>query len=637
MATGRERQWDILLDGTDWGYKVVQQDGVPVWSTEPVPKISGDALQIAEEQRSYDSLHLGFGWSQVGIPNAYWWAEGIDCRDARDVKMAPLVTSFTSLAAGTAFFKQGSSLYLIDGRYIQRVSMSGDTNDTCEAPVSPATATGKDFGSGVVVTAGISFDGSTIVYIGNAANGWLFTGSTWTELTGSSIQGSYGGRFWSDNANAYVTFRTYLVSSDPAIAWLAQGSTVDSASWSSAYDVGDDTQSITGAVGAAKQAWVAKKDGLYYIDRYGRSVEVLGSVPVDDNNGVNLDVDMAGRIWYPGRNFLRYDPNSGTVDDVMPGQGLPLSSCPIYGRVTCHVQYKAWHYAWVYNGTDSYLMCGREREQGEPGIGPLIWHGALAKVASAEAKAMFVWTATSPPRLYWAAGSNVYWMRLEETMTYAASGTLYLPYDNWGVAGTQWYHAGLVVDNTGCNTATYLDIYAKLDGAASWSLINSVKSAGYAFVPLPSGTWKFSECALRIDFTNGGATTATPRIQAISSRATRRPPVRDLIQTMLHCSERAIGHYGITTRKSGAEQLSHLRTLLGQGPVQLKDWWTGSERRTDVMVVSVKEHLVEEKEWQEAASAASITMVAQSSETVQTQAESAGRYGTAVYGTGAYG
>lgn len=628
VMTGRERQHDIYIDGE--GYVVVEDEkGVPLWRSDPVPRIAGETAQIAEERREHRSWHSGFGYARALAPNTYHYCSGgIDASRPRQIIMGPLVTTMAALGNVTDFVELGSVLYVAASRYLQKVDTSGDT---CVTPDVADYTTGFDFTAGKAISVMTAWDSVIFILFSTATNAYTYDGTNNapTQLNTNSIRGVYSAKFWSESANAYVLARTYTASGDPAVAWIAQGAALDSTNWTAAYDVGDDTKAITGLAGGKTMVWVGKRDGLYYIDgRSGRTPRVIEALPVDDNNGENLFVDATGQVWYPSAGGLyRYNPNTGVVWDVTPGRGLQNQS-PIYGNRWSVVQYKGWYYASVYNGTDSYILVGREREEDEPGIGPIIWHGALVKVASAQITCMYVCGLTSPPRLYFGYGSTVAYFRLPDkadnpiqssTYRHAASGSIYFSAENMGTVGSRYSLAGIVVQCKGMSVSTYADIFARIDNG-EWQLINRLQASGRVFIPLPSGDWRFSDLELRFDITNASST-STPEIWGVTVLATQRVYTRPLIQTSVWCSQRVLSDMGIRERRSGLEIVDALDNLSVQGPVLLTDFFTGNKRDTQVLVQPVRLRLArykgEDGKWTEWAEVADVTLVAQSSEVVQ--------------------
>lgn len=659
ISTGRERQWDFVLDGI--GYRCVENEqGVPIWGSQLVPRIASEGAQIAEEERQQLSWHSGFGYSHALAGNTYWYSSGgCDLSKARQLTMAALVTTFAASGTVTGFVELGTKLYSISGRYLENVDTSADSVTT---PNNTDYTLGFDAGSGTTLSAVVPWDSLLTLFFSSDTVAYTYNGSVApTQLTTNSIKGVYAATAWAQQANAYTLARSYTASGDPAIAWIAQGVGLDSTSWTAAYDVGDDTKAITGVAGGQLMYWIAKVDGLYYIAAdSGRSVRVF-SVPIDSNNGKGLFVDTSGQVWYPSAfGLYRYNPFNGNVADVTPGRGLGLGNCPIYGDRWSIAQYKGWYYCSVYNGTDSYLMLGREREEGEPGIGPMIWHGALAKASSALVQGLYVYGGTNPPRLYWGSGTNISYIRLpakadnqlqSSASRYSASGSTYFPAENMGTAAARWNLAGIIVEAEGFNTDTYGDFYAMIDKGTSYVLIGRLQAGGRVFIPIPSGDWRFSNITLRLDITNASSTT-TPVIRAITMLATRRVYTRKLIETTVWCSERVLGHMGAPPVNSlgnslrGQELYDHIERLTVQGPVELHDWWTANERVQRVLVQPVRELLVKYHGTGEAAMAASFAMVAQTSETVSVDAAPPPAppgtgplpsvYGVAIYGQGIY-
>ena len=649
-STGRERQYDFILDGI--GYRCVKNErGVPIWGSQLVPRIASEAVQISEEERQQLSWHSGFGYSHALSPNTYWWANSCDLSRPRQLILGPLVTTFAASGTVSGFVELGTGLFSISGRYLEKVDTSADS---VTIPDNIDYTLGFDAGSGATMSAVVPWDSLLTVFFSSDTVAYTYNGAVApTQLTTNSIKGVYAASCWSQAANSFVLGRSYTASGDPAITWIAQGLDLDSTSWVTAYDVGDDTKAITGVAGGQLMFWVAKGDGLYYVAAdSGRSVRVF-SVPIDSNNGKGLFVDTAGQVWYPSAfGLYRYNPFNGSVADVTPGRGLGLGSCPIYGDRWSVVQYKGWYYCMVYNATDSYLMVGREREEGEPGIGPMIWHGALAKVSSALVQGLYIYGGTNPPRLYWGSGTNISYIKLpakadnplqSSSYRFAASGSVYFPAENMGTAAARWNLAGIIVECEGFTSTTYGDFYTMIDKSPSYVLLGRLQSSGRVFIPLPSGDWRFSNITLRLDITNAASAT-TPKIRAMTMLATRRVYTRKLIETTAWCSERVLGHMGSPpvdeagNALRGEELYNHIERLTIQGPVELKDWWTGNERTQRVLVQPLREVLVKYHGTDEAESAATFSMLSLTSTTMSVDmAEAAGIYGQAVYGQNMYG
>ncbi|MDO8674226.1 MAG: hypothetical protein Q7O66_22690, partial [Dehalococcoidia bacterium] len=437
-----------------------------------------------------------------------------------------------------------------------------------------------------------------------------------------SVKRVYSAKFFSEASGSYVQAGSVTISSDPAVTWIAQGAALDSAlgaNWVSGYDIGDDTKSITGLSAGKKMIWVGKKDGQYYVDgSSGRAIRVFEAFPVDDSNGVGIFTDSMGRVWYPSKGgLLRYNPVNGAIDDVTPGRGLSHDSA-IYGRMTTVAQYKGWFYVSMYNGTTSYVMVGRDRGDGEQGFGAVVWHGAIAKLTG-QISHFYVNGQTSPPRLYMAAGTTVAYIRLDSAYRYAAAGSLYFPADTLGTLASRWHLAGFVISCTGFNSATYADIFAKIDNG-DWQPVNRLQASGRVFIPIPAGDWRFTELTFRFDFVNAASAGVTPEIWAISMLATQRVYTRPLIQASLICSKRVLDKMGIVTRRSGRAMVDALEALAIERPVEVISYLTGERRKWAMLIQPIRTRLVrfgEKDKWEEWGEVVDLTMVAQSSPAVR--------------------
>ncbi len=704
--TGRERQWDIDLEGVP--YRVVRdKNGIPLWKVEQVPAVVGETAKIAEEHREWKTWHLGFGYSERLTDGVYHYGTACDGRFPQQLVLGPLISEVSHSAdsgvdlKGNAlsFFEQSSKLYVLATRYVQEVdtgahnhfhteqdlyiievetvtiggtptggtftlTYGGNTTSALGHDVSAAAMqtalrllaglgsvtvarTGVDPNyvytvtfpgttgnltamtgnagsltpSGTitiatttdgVVTDGISatnFDGNTVVWTGNTNPCWVFTGSAWTRATTYTITGSYGAVAWYETF--YALAKTTVTSSTPVISWISEGSTIDSTSWGTEYTIGDKTSTVTGITAFDQSFYIAKTDGLYQTDKSARTPKIIPTYTVNANNGVGVNVDAMGQVWMPTvEGYWRYDSRQGTVFDCSPGRGLPNTS-PIYGQVVAHCQHKGWRYVCVYNATTatSYLMCGRDRETDEPGVGPMLWHGALASI-SGQVTSMHITSLTTPPRVYIACGDHAYWFilpavgdnpQLSASYAYAASGSFYLPRDDWGAPGNRWYFLGLDIDVAGVDATKYIEIYART-GTTFWERLPvsattyTINSPGvYSVAATIAEHWLFNTLQLRLDFTNGGATTSSPRVRALTLKATRRPVMRDLITTTVYCSDRVNSRFGIPTRRSGAVMVNYLKDCQIRSPIEMSDWWTGSIRKRDVLILPVQETVVKQE------------------------------------------
>jgi len=594
---------EITIGSTVYPFKVARDKShVPLWKVDRSPDVMGYTTGVEDMERRYASTHSGFGWGQYSAPNTYHYGVNYDGRFPNQGICGPLVTSVAQTSKNatvgvTSFFEYGSYLYTLSGRYCNRIDPSADT-------VAAAGGFPYDFGASTVATMGIRFDANVLIAFTGTTELVKFDGTNFTS-DADSLQGDYFAKAWSDTD--WVLAQTFLSGSNPSVAWCAQAAEPFTiGNWSGAdgsYPIGDSGSAITGIAGVERTIFVGKTDGLYYIDgRSGRAPLLVPAMPVASDNGTNMIADSMGQVWYPARSGLYlYDPNNGTIDDVSPGRGLADRS-GIIGLKTAIAHYRAWTFVAVYDGTDSYIMAGRRREEGEPGFGPYVWHGALAKITSTKVTSMHLSSLVSPPRLWLGLLSgNVAYIKLpsngdnpllDSTYRYAASGSIYYPADDYSVGGMRWNLQRAVIEAEGLSATTTVQVYERRD-LGSWVSLQTITSSGRTTITT-TGDKRFSRCELRLDVVNDSSS-STPVIRMLVGQASRRPTLQDVIFTTVLTTDDAVSRMGIGTRYTGKNLSDQLDTLDAYYPVSVKDWWTGSERSQTVLVMPVRKRIVEQE------------------------------------------
>lgn len=168
------------------------------------------------------------------------------------------------------------------------------------------------------------------------------------------------------------------------------------------YLVGDPGRAATDMVRLGRYGYVAKHDGFFGFDVDGTPVDVLPDIAAGSNttamNGRGSFV-WHGEIWIPHLAGLYRHNISGSSRNLGP-EMLLLNDSVVKGQVTCGTGAGEWQYIAVYNGTDSYILAGRERMGEEAGYSYLSYHPIL-RLASARCAALYIDNvATTIPRLW---------------------------------------------------------------------------------------------------------------------------------------------------------------------------------------------------------------------------------------------
>src|SRR4030067_2631286 len=180
--------------------------------------------------------------------------------------------------------------------------------------------------------------------------------------------------------------------------------------------------------------------------------------------------------------------------DFSPGRALPTSLS--LGPVTAACTYRGWLYVATWDGTNALICVGRPREQGEEGIGPIIWHGSLIAAQSAKITAMHVTGITTNPRLDWGQtdgkvchimlprfGDNP---ALDANCEYNQSGDIFFCFDNWDVPGSWWQALLVEVESANMSATYYASLSMDFDGATSGTTLGTVTKSPRQIFAIPT-------------------------------------------------------------------------------------------------------------------------------------------------------
>lgn len=153
--------------------------------------------------------------------------------------------------------------------------------------------------------------------------------------------------------------------------------------WTAPIKIGDASYDIVSIAAANKKVWFVKTEGICDVDQRGYSPNLTPQWKRKwkSTNGIT-SIYHDGYVWASHHQGLdRIDTDSRVRDDdpswCQPGYGLSNYS-PIYGQIQHLTTDDGWLVAAVYNGTDSYVMYGKDRRRlsGVQGPTEVVWHGA---------------------------------------------------------------------------------------------------------------------------------------------------------------------------------------------------------------------------------------------------------------------
>lgn len=512
--------------------------GKAVPSTKPP-----DLSNVLPQQYAYEGLNPIFGtvkvwedWSggygqrieraPAERENRYYYATNADLSVKGMWLKGPAITTLLpgtvdATTGVTHFFEIASTLFALNGRYVQKRTSDTDWN------------TGRqDFGVGTAATDVEVFyanagGGANYAYIamGESVLFYRFDGTTYTQhgtLYANTFRAVGRELYRGVSTNQLAKVNT---DSDP---WTA-------ANWSSnnAFNVGDKASAINRlAVTSTGALLVFKTDGIYTLDQSGNDKKLfphLRFAPLSSNGkgfGVWLNALFVpyGQALYQVEDEIAFSVRE-KITDVGP-EKLNGNDSPVRGRITAFAGHESLHaYAAIYNGTDSYLLKLVRDEQGQ-----FVWHGSItAAFAGVQITALYKTTigaAANHTRLYLGlSDGTVGWFTLPNTANPAADssytfstalGSLYPP--TWGTATFASDQKGLqalTVNGLNLSTSNYVQGNYRTDPTASFQALGT----NFQTVPWQKAAFAVGAQGVvadfRFDLVSTGAS-ASPQVTSVA-------------------------------------------------------------------------------------------------------------------------
>lgn len=197
----------------------------------------------------------------------------------------------------------------------------------------------------------------------------------------------------------------------------------------------------TGLVVYENTVVVGRHTGVYGVSAdEGIGVPLIDRMVWDADNCLGMTV-VEPHIYVPhSRGLYRLVPgvsveSIGLEREVLNQMSLGRS------HFRCFVVDNQWVYAGLEgpSGVTSYITVSRDRRQGEPGLGPVIWDTLIDLGAATKVRAIHISTLPTQPTLLFAKGKHVSYIKLPTSgsvpgadCTFAASSVRYSPRYNFG-------------------------------------------------------------------------------------------------------------------------------------------------------------------------------------------------------------
>ncbi len=579
------RSGDILLDGKPYTL-ARRKDGARVWQVQTAGSSTarlgteesryGNQQSTVEMPLVWADTHRGYGDERQIAEGRYHYSLDVDARFPEQVILGPLVTTIaTGLSSNiTRFAEINGSLLFLAGRYVKRIGLDGSLYSEVDLGSGNTGLDMETWNGNLYV--GLGFSSGDYIYKRTAAGNW--SQSTDVQLGYMAIVKD---QFWASGSSYQVQCVTGAV--EP----------LNAANWSGLFDVGDPGTSITGLCALGDTLYIGKTDGLHALDASGiapiLSPELRGYQHTDNCRHLR---GWHGAVVVPHIRGLFGYRNLGSsgfqVFDMQPGRDS-LAGNPVRGMVTALAGDDRWLYAAVYDGTNSYIVAGRQAAGDvEEEFGALIWH-PLAMIANKKVQAMHISGLWTNPRLFIGAGPDVAYIILprygdnplmDTNCRFATSGSIYYPADDMGASATPKLWKSVEIEAEGLTRQDYADVYYRADNS-SWIYVGrAVVSPRQVFALDAPGVSAF-QMEMRLDIVSS-VSTSTPKIRRVILRGAERPQQIEVITAQILCSDQQGDREGIGDRRTAAQKLSDLKELSSVGrAVVLKDL-LGLERRVIV-------------------------------------------------------
>src|SRR3972149_2504883 len=346
-----------------------------------------------------ETWHLGGFKTRQGIPGTYEYGVNTDTRFPFRLLPGPLLTALTltgSVSPPTRIFEALGYIFVVAGRRVFRID-----------PATDAVVESKDFGAGVLGVDGLKWESNKGLVTTDAADQSLWEVSaigspdTWT-------QAAVGIKPYKLAAGID---RLFGVQADGLLRNVVSGlNPLAAINWADRIQCGEVDTKPTGLLAFEKTVLVGKPEGLFGVSPEGKGVPLIKRMIRDATNCQGMRVHEPYAIIPHSRGTYRFLP--GLVESI----GLEkdtMNESLVKGRFMDFATDNQWLFGILNLSTVSWIVIARDRGSGEPGFGPLVWHTWV--MVTFPSQALHLSTLTSPPRLWFGKGNNIYYLKLSNS------------------------------------------------------------------------------------------------------------------------------------------------------------------------------------------------------------------------------
>src|SRR5262252_4450836 len=597
----------ISLNGIDLTlYRAARIGGSgqgPVEQETNVEQLTGEKIDVSEEPLVLDTFHLGFGYSWRLLSGTYAWAENADARFPRLLLPGPFVNTTAlpntlghSPRCGSDY--NGNFYFGIDNQVWRVPGGNG-------VPVLDYTLPSGNIAWSMDTFLGNLYVGTSLGHQSSSAPSALAQNAsgTWTG-SGPNRKGLAHAWYQAQATGSFGTWQLIGSDTTSSVVNCVTGP-MTAGNWGASVTVGDSTYAINSLVSDQGHIYVAKANGLHDVDGttgFTPNLMPFYEASIDDDNGI-ASLCANGSIYVNDiAGLFRMDVSGGSttgrIITVTPGHGLP-NETPIRGKILALTSYGPWIIAAVYNGSDSYIMWGRDIRQGDAGtspfgygagygaspqaIGPspMLWHGGLTVLRGEQCRMLAISGLTSPPRLWLGslrtsdASAHLRWCTIARTenplqdieYNFATSWTVHIPGQDWSHPVSTKDLLQIDIQADGLSSQSTIDFQVGADGGAQQDFGTASTSPQSSVV----GQTDFFGRRIAIAMVGTNPSYAPPAIRALMLRAQVRPALRRVRTYDVLLGEGNVDRFGGRDITRPLTDYQKIEPLQWGGRVKLRD------------------------------------------------------------------
>lgn len=298
-----------------------------------------------------------------------------------------------------------------------------------------------------------------------------------------------------------------------------ESDTTVSGNWGAPYQILTPGQTVNSLVALGRFVYVQGPTGCYTTDEAGNGINLT---PETANNFTPTNglggIGWHGGVLYPHRSGLYRI--SGEVTQSLGLEEIVTFDGTIRGRITAMTGYGKWLYLAVYDTASTWILCARERQNGEAGFGPLVFY-SLEQLVNPIVESMCFWGGSDSlqPRLYFersGVGISYYLLgrtggpdRTDSALTYAPSGSHWCSANDNGNPNTlKTVTVAEYVAGGTLSASAYFQLQLSWDGSGSYTQMGAnITATGWGQRFLTAGTNDTGRRPkLRIDYSSNSST-----------------------------------------------------------------------------------------------------------------------------------